>query len=104
MAQKRNRQARVEDRWKRADGLPTARAGSGKGWMVRFVDDHGRKNTKSFDKQKAAQAWLNEITGGWRVIRALTLRHLTASTAHAAIYPTNRSSYLLVRSARMAPW
>jgi hypothetical protein len=30
--------------------------------MARFVDDQGRKNTKSFDKQKAAQAWVNEIT------------------------------------------
>jgi integrase len=62
MPQKRNRQARVEDRWKRADGLPTARAGSGKRWMARYVDEQGRENTKSFDKQKAAQAWLNEIT------------------------------------------
>lgn len=62
MAQKRNRQARVEDRWKRADGRPTARAGNGKWWMARYVDEQGRENTKSFDKQKAAQAWLNEIT------------------------------------------
>src|SRR6188472_1834859 len=62
MNQKRNRQARVEDRWKRADGLPTTRAGSGKRWMARYVDEQGRENTKSFDRQKAAQAWLAEIT------------------------------------------
>ena len=42
--------------------FPTARVGSGKRWMARYVDEQGRENTKSFDKQKAAQAWLNEIT------------------------------------------
>ena len=62
MTQKRNRRAGVEDRWKRADGRPSARAGSGKRWMARFVDEQGRENTKSFDRQKAAQAWLDEIT------------------------------------------
>ena len=30
--------------------------------MARYVDEQGRENTKPFDKQKAAQGWLDEIT------------------------------------------
>jgi integrase len=62
MPQKRNRRSGVEDRWRRTDGTPSARAGKGKRWMARFVDDQGRENAKSFDKRLEAQAWLDEIT------------------------------------------
>jgi hypothetical protein len=62
MPQKRNRRSGVEDRWRRSDGKPTSRAGKGKRWMARFVDDQGRENAKSFDKRVDAQAWLDEIT------------------------------------------
>jgi integrase len=63
MPQKRNRRSGVEDRWRRrADGEPSARAGKGKRWMARFVDEQGRENAKSFDKRLEAQAWLDEIT------------------------------------------
>jgi integrase len=61
MTQKRNRRSGVEDRWKRADGRPTARAGTGLRWMARFVDEQGRENTKSFRTQKMAQGWLDEV-------------------------------------------
>jgi integrase len=30
--------------------------------MARYVDEYGRENTKSFDRQRVAQAWLDEIT------------------------------------------
>src|SRR6476646_7363721 len=61
MTQRRNRGGRVEDRWKRADGEPTARAGKGMRWMARFVDHQSRENTKSFHKRLDAQAWLDEV-------------------------------------------
>ena len=60
--QRRNRRAGVEDRWRRSDGSPTARAGKGRRWLARYVDDQGRENTRSFERKVDAQAWLNEIT------------------------------------------
>jgi integrase len=59
---RRNRRAGVEDRWRRSDGSPTARAGKGRRWLGRYVDDQGRENTRSFERKIDAQAWLNEIT------------------------------------------
>ena len=50
MPQKRNRRSGVEDRWRRTDGTPSARAGKGKRWMARFVDNQGRENAKAFLK------------------------------------------------------
>jgi len=61
MAQKRNRRAGVEDRWRRADGRPSVRSGNGKRWMARFVDEQGHENSRSFDKRTDAQLWLNQI-------------------------------------------
>ena len=58
--QRRNRRAGVEDRWRRSDGSPAARAGKGRRWLARYVDDQGRENTRSFERKM--QAWLNEIT------------------------------------------
>lgn len=60
--QRRNRRSGVEDRWRRADGRPTARAGVGMRWLARYVDDHGAENTKSFERRVDAQRWLDEIT------------------------------------------
>jgi len=60
--QRRNRRGGVEDRWRRADGTPTARAGKGRRWLARYVDDEGRENSRSFDRRVDAQAWLDEIT------------------------------------------
>ena len=60
--QRRNRRAGVEDRWRRADGNPTARAGKGRRWLARFVDDQGKEHTKSFPRKVEAQAWLDEVT------------------------------------------
>ena len=60
--QRRNRRAGVEDRWRRSDGSPTARAGKGRRWLARYVDDQGHENTRAFDRKADAQAWLNEIT------------------------------------------
>jgi integrase len=60
--QRRNRRAGVEDRWRRADGSPSARAGKGRRWLARFVDDQGCENSRSFDRRVDAQAWLDEIT------------------------------------------
>lgn len=60
--QRRNRRAGVEDRWRRSDGSPAARAGKGRRWLARYVDDQGQENTRSFERKTDAQAWLNEIT------------------------------------------
>ena len=60
--QRRNRRAGVEDRWRRADGAPSARAGKGRRWLARYVDDEGRENSRSFDRRVDAHAWLDEIT------------------------------------------
>lgn len=60
--QRRNRRGGVEDRWRRADGAPSARAGKGRRWLARYVDDEGRENSRSFDRRVDAQAWLDEIT------------------------------------------
>ena len=59
--QRRNRRAGVEDRWRRADGKPSARAGKGRRWLARFVDDQGHEHSKSFDRKIEAQAWLDEV-------------------------------------------
>jgi integrase len=60
--QRRNRRAGVEDRWRRSDGSPAARAGKGRRWLARYVDDQGQENTRSFERKTDAQAWLNEVT------------------------------------------
>jgi hypothetical protein len=60
--QRRNRRAGVEDRWRRADGTSSARAGKGRRWLARYVDDQGCENSRSFERRVEAQAWLDEIT------------------------------------------
>ncbi|MGH3635814.1 MAG: tyrosine-type recombinase/integrase [Mycobacterium sp.] len=60
--QRRNRRGGVEDRWRRSDGSPSVRAGRGRRWLARYVDDQGRENSRSFERKVDAQAWLNEIS------------------------------------------
>lgn len=67
---KRNRRAGVEDRWRRSDGQPTTRAGTGLRWLARYVADDGRERTKSFGRKIDAQNWLdqqvsNQVAGTW---------------------------------------
>ncbi len=52
--------SRVEDRWKRRDGSPTARAGQGLQWLARYVGSDGREHSKAFRTQKQAKTWLSE--------------------------------------------
>ncbi|WP_270485626.1 tyrosine-type recombinase/integrase [Gordonia jacobaea] len=54
--------ARVEDRWTRRDGTPSARHGQGMRYLARYVGTDGREHTKSFrDKaKKQAEAWLRD--------------------------------------------
>lgn len=64
--------ARVEDRWRRRDGSPSARDGKGMRYLARYVGTDGREHTKSFrDKaKKQAEAWLRNqsaavVRGEW---------------------------------------
>jgi integrase len=83
--QRRNRRAGVEDRWRRADGAPTTRAGRGRRWLARFVDDQGHEHSKSFDRKIEAQAWLNEITASHVIGTYVAPRagRITVSELHA---------------------
>jgi integrase len=58
----RNRRAGVEDRWRTADGTPSARDGIGKRWRARYVDEHGREHTKAFGRKADASKWLDSQT------------------------------------------
>lgn len=62
MAQRRNRRSGVEDRWRKADGSPSAASGKGKRWRARYVDDAAREHARSFSRKVDAQAWLDEVT------------------------------------------
>lgn len=62
MTQRRNRRAGVEDRWRRADGAPTAADGKGKRWRARYVGPDGKEHAKGFGRKVDAQRWLDEVT------------------------------------------
>ena len=62
MAQRRNRRSGVEDRWRKADGTPSAKAGKGSRWRARHVDETGAEREKLFTRKVDAQAWLDEVT------------------------------------------
>lgn len=62
MTQKRNRRAGVEDRWRKADGTPTAADGMGKRWRARYVAPDGKEHARAFARKTDAQSWLNEVT------------------------------------------
>jgi integrase len=59
---KRNRRSSVEDRWRKADGTPTASDGRGKRWRARYVDEHSREHAQGFSRKIDAQRWLDEVT------------------------------------------
>jgi integrase len=59
----RNRRSGVEDRWRKADGTPSALNGKGSRWRARYVDDDGRERAKAFARKADAQRWLDaEVT------------------------------------------
>lgn len=62
MTQRRNRRSGVEDRWRKADGSPSAADGRGKRWRARYVDDSGKEHARGFTRKVDAQAWLAEVT------------------------------------------
>lgn len=62
MAQRRNRRAGVEDRWRRADGTPSAHDGQGSRWRARWVDDNGQEREKKFRLKRDADAFVAEVT------------------------------------------
>lgn len=60
----------VTDRWKKADGTPTARAGKGLQYQAVFINPNGDPVHHSEKTKKAATAWLNRQitavgTGGY---------------------------------------
>lgn len=69
MAVTRNRRAGIDDRWTRrvkVDGkvqiLDSPLKGRVKRWRVRWVDDHGRERSKSYDRKVDAQRFLDKLT------------------------------------------
>ncbi|MEZ0363422.1 tyrosine-type recombinase/integrase [Mycobacterium sp. pUA109] len=65
----RNRRAGVEDLWTRTvttngatQKVDSARAGRGKRWRARYVDDTGQEHTKAFARKTDAQRWIDEVT------------------------------------------
>lgn len=59
---KRNRRAGVEDRWRKADGTPSANNSKGKRWRARYVDEASKEHSRSFTRKVDAQQWLDEVT------------------------------------------
>ena len=57
----RNRRAGVEDRWRKADGTPSAVDGKGMRWRARYVDDQGREHARGFRTKVEANRWLETI-------------------------------------------
>jgi len=64
MTARRSRRAGVEDRWRRADGAPSAAAGTGKRWRGRYVDDAGVEHAQGFVRKIDAQHWIDDATTG----------------------------------------
>jgi integrase len=62
MAQRRNRRSGVEDRWRKADGTPSANDGKGNRWRARYVDEQGLEHARGFARKVDAQRWLDEVT------------------------------------------
>jgi integrase len=56
----RRQRGGVEDRWRKADGTPSASDGTGKRWRARYVDDRGREHERRFDRKADAQRWLGQ--------------------------------------------
>lgn len=46
---------RIEDRWTRRDGTPSARHGQGKRWLLRWIDHNSQEKTASYTRKIDAQ-------------------------------------------------
>ena len=46
MTARRNPRGKVENRWTKGDGTPSASHGTGKRWRARYVDANGRENER----------------------------------------------------------
>jgi integrase len=80
MAQKRNRRAGVEDRWRGTQD------GTGMRWRARYVDDDGREHSKRFARKVDAQQWLDGVTAQF-VTGSYTAPEAGRATV-AAVYAT----------------
>ncbi|OBI52963.1 site-specific integrase [Mycobacterium sp. E796] len=66
----RNRRAGVEDLWTKTirdengniQTVPSKRAGSGRRWRARYVDDRSQEHSKAFTRKVDAQRWLDSQT------------------------------------------
>ncbi|MGD3151948.1 tyrosine-type recombinase/integrase [Tsukamurella tyrosinosolvens] len=99
MPQARNRRAGVEDRWRKADGTPSAKAGKGSRWRARYVDAAGGEHEKLFARKVDAQKWLDgqtaAIVGGTHVApRDAALTFHEWAEQWLAGYAVNRKSTL----------
>lgn len=62
MNQRRNRRSGVEDRWRRADGSPSAKDGVGRRWRARYVDEAGVERERLFARKVDAARFLDDVT------------------------------------------
>ena len=63
MAQKRSPgNVRVDDRWRKRDGSPSARNGKGLRWAVRWADLQGKEKERSFARKEDARKYADELT------------------------------------------
>ncbi len=53
---------RIEDRWTRRDGTPSARHGTGKRWLLRWIDHNGEEKTASYTRKIDATQHEKTIT------------------------------------------
>ena len=70
MTQRRNQRAGVEDRWRKADGTPSAKDGNGLRWRARYVGPDGVEREKLFRVKSEAVTFLNgeigsQVSGRW---------------------------------------
>jgi integrase len=54
----------IEDRWKKDDGTPKARNGTGKQYRARWVDEDGQERSASFATERAAKTHLRTVARG----------------------------------------
>lgn len=100
--------ARVEDRWTRKDGTPSARAGLGLRYMARYVGTDGREHSKSFPdkKKKVAEAWLRDqsaaVTRGEWIDPSKS--SATVGTVAALWLSGNRSKTAATAASYLAVW
>lgn len=86
--------ADVHDSWKKRDGTPSSRHGTGKRWQVRYIDDKGKRRSRFFTRKIDATQYRDHIT------TTLTRREYVApehgEQALADLYP----AWLAIKSAR----